>query len=276
MLRSMNDLEEYAIHATDGEIGRLQDFTFDDKAWVVRYFVVDVGSWSASRKVLISTLSIHHSDWSEKTFPVSITRKQVEDSPAFDIQTPLSRKQEVEYLGYYNYPYYWGGTGLWGGETYPDRFSTGSGGFEAAPFILNAPSRDREDVDVEVPSHLQHDLRSGITLKGNDVVAADGDIGKITDLLIDEETWAIRYLVVETGDWWPGHQVLIAPQWIDEVYWTDSSIRIGMARWQVKDAPHYDPMVNIQRQNEMETHQHYGRIGYWVDEVERDKPLPIG
>lgn len=54
MLRSMNDLENYTIRATDGTIGHVTDFYFDDERWVIRYLVVDTGSWLASRKVLIS------------------------------------------------------------------------------------------------------------------------------------------------------------------------------------------------------------------------------
>jgi hypothetical protein len=62
MLRSMKDLENYAINATDGLIGRIKDFYFDDDAWVIRYLVVDTGSWLSSRKVLISPISVCQPD----------------------------------------------------------------------------------------------------------------------------------------------------------------------------------------------------------------------
>ena len=58
MLRSIKDLEHYAIGATDGDIGRVKDFYFDDDSWVVRYLVVDTGSWLAGRSVLISPISL--------------------------------------------------------------------------------------------------------------------------------------------------------------------------------------------------------------------------
>ena len=60
MLRSMSDLQGYAIAATDGDIGHVTDFYFDDEAWVIRFLVVDTGSWLSSRKVLISPIAIGH------------------------------------------------------------------------------------------------------------------------------------------------------------------------------------------------------------------------
>src|SRR5271165_1802807 len=107
MLRSRNDLENYAIHASDGNIGHVKDFMFDDKAWVIRYFVVDAGTWMDSRKVLISPIGVGAPNWGEKTIPVAITKVQVKNSPVYDEHKPITQQHEVEYLGYYNYPYYW-------------------------------------------------------------------------------------------------------------------------------------------------------------------------
>src|SRR5664279_428506 len=119
MLRSMNDLEDCVIHATDGSIGQVKDLYFDDKAWVIRYLVVDTGSWLSSRNVLISPIAIGHPNWTEKVLPVSITKEQVKNSPSIDTDKPVSRQHEMRYLGYYGYPLYWGGAGLWGGGMYP-------------------------------------------------------------------------------------------------------------------------------------------------------------
>src|SRR5664279_5288392 len=107
MLRSMNDLEDYAIRATDGTIGHVKDFYFDDAAWVIRYLVVDTGGWLSSRKVLISPIAIGRPNWTERVLPVSITKEQVKNSPDIDTQKPVSRQHEISYLGYYGYPYYW-------------------------------------------------------------------------------------------------------------------------------------------------------------------------
>ncbi len=267
MLRSMNDLEGYAIHASDGNIGHLNDFTFDDKSWVIRYFVVDAGTWLSSRMVLVSPMGIGAPNWGEKTIPVSITKEQVRNSPAYDEQQPVTKHNEVEYLGYYNYPYYWGGPSLWGNDIYPSRFTTGSGGFNAPPFELRPPPPQPEDVEAE--THSQHGLHSGKKLIGSRVVGSDGDIGLVKDLLIDERSWAVRYLVVKTGGWSNSVQVLISPKWIKTVNWSDTAISIDMSRQDVEGAPHFDPDVKIDRQFEAGLHEHYGQPGYWIVEVER-------
>jgi hypothetical protein len=63
MLRNLKDLENYAIRATDGDIGHVKDFYFDDEAWAVRYLIVETGGWLSSRKVLISPIAVGKTDW---------------------------------------------------------------------------------------------------------------------------------------------------------------------------------------------------------------------
>jgi hypothetical protein len=128
MLRSMRDLANYAIRATDGTIGHVKDFYFEDGTWVVRYLVIDAGSWLSSRKVLISPMALGQPDWTQKVLPASITKRQVRNSPNIDTDKPVSRQHEKQYLEYYGYPFYWGGAGLWGAGVYPSAMlSIGSG-----------------------------------------------------------------------------------------------------------------------------------------------------
>ena len=117
MLRSLNDLEEYSIRATDGDIGQVKDFYFDDDAWVVRYLVVETGSWLSSRKVLITPISIKTPNWAERVLPVAISKDAVKRSPDIDTDKPVSLQNQMQYLDHYGYPYYWGGVGIWGSGT---------------------------------------------------------------------------------------------------------------------------------------------------------------
>ncbi|MBK9444229.1 MAG: PRC-barrel domain-containing protein [Comamonadaceae bacterium] len=118
MLHSTQEMKDYAIGATDGEIGHVVDFFFDDQSWVIRYLVVETGSWLMSRKVLISPFALQDADWMHKRLPVQITREQVKHSPDVDTQKPVSRQHEMAYADYYGYPYYWDGSGLWGDGLY--------------------------------------------------------------------------------------------------------------------------------------------------------------
>jgi hypothetical protein len=268
MLRSMNDLENYAIDATDGTIGQVKDFYFDDIAWVIRYLVVDTGTWLSSRKVLISPIAIGHPNWTDRILPVSITKAQVTNSPDIDTEKPVSRQHEMRYFGYYGYPYYWGGAGLWGGGMYPNLMMPGYGGFE--PALDGVKSEvEKAYARAEAPRHRDDDphLRSCKAVISYHIHATDGDIGHIQGLLVDEETWAIRYIVVNTSNWWLDHQVLIAPQWIQNVSWDDATVSVNLTRQAVQAAPPYDSAALLNRLQEMGIYDHYGRTGYWADKA---------
>lgn len=271
MLRSLQDLENYTIRATDGEIGQVRDLFFDDHSWVVRYLVVETGSWLSSRKVLISPLAIGKPDWNQRLLPVSITKEQVRNSPDIDTEKPVSRQHEMRYLGYYGYPYYWGGSGLWGMGAYPSLMLTGYGGRSSTPSGLE-PEPGVANARQEAARHLDEDphLRSAKAVMHYHIHAKDGDIGHVQGVLVDEQTWAIRYLVVNTSNWWLGHLVLIAPQWIEKVSWIDATVSVDLTRKSVQEAPLYDSAATLNRQEEERMYGHYKRPGYWSRETPSD------
>jgi hypothetical protein len=274
MLRSMKDLEGYAIQATDGVIGHVKDFYFDDEAWVVRYLIVETGSWLSSRKVLISPISIGKPDWIKRVLPVVITMEQVRKSPDIDTDKPVSRQHEAQYLGYYDYPCYWGGGGLWSGGVYPGMLA-GTAHDDSTVLDGRAPAQEgsskaetAQDQDAAYDRHL----RSCQAVLKYRIEATDGDIGHVDGLLVDEETWAIRYMVVDTNGWWLGHQVVMAPAWIHEVRWADRTVRISVTREAVRAAPQYDASVPLSRDREVDLYRHHGRSGYWAEEVKLQNP----
>ena len=263
MLRSMNDLENYTIGATDGSVGTVTDFYFDDRAWVIRYLVVDTGSWLASRKVLISPIAIHHPNWGHKTLPVSITKEQVRNSPDIDTDKPVSRQNEMQYHSYYGYPYYWGGLGLWGGGMYPYMMYPSDADFGVSRAERKKDEEAYERSEAERRRDDDPNLRSCKAVIGYHIHATDGEIGCVQGLLIDEDTWAIRYVVVNTSNWWLGHLVLIAPQWIKDVRWADERVSVELSRASVKAAPPYDSTAELNRERESDLFLHYGQLGYW-------------
>jgi hypothetical protein len=275
MLRSVQDLEGYAIGATDGVIGHVKDIYFDDHNWVVRYFVVETGSWLASRKVLISPIAVGKPDWAGGSLPVSITKEQVRNSPDIDTDKPVSRQHEIEYLSHYGYPYYWVGSALAGTATYPGAMLTGIGCEESgADYLVEQANQSRVEQAAEERRQDDSDpyLRSCKALLRYRIEAADGGMGHVKGLLLDEKTWAIRYLIVQTGAWWDGHQVLIAPQWIEDISWPDATISVNLTRQAVKEAPAYDSSLPPNRNHEMDLHRHHGRNGYWAAEVRLQNP----
>jgi hypothetical protein len=185
MLRNLGDLEGYAIHATDGIIGQVNDFYFDDEAWVLRYFIVDTGTWLSSRNILISPISINPPNWAEKILPVSITKEQVKNSPDIDTDKPVSRQHEILHLGYYGYSYYWGDNNFWGGGAYPFMMLPGYGGL--VPPSAAYSEEMEADAHDEATRHQNDDLhlRSYKEVMGYHIEANDGEIGHLQGILFE-------------------------------------------------------------------------------------------
>ncbi len=262
MLRNLKALRGYAIRASDGVIGKVDDFYFDDETWAIRYLVVDTGTWLSGRKVLISPIALGHAGWMGRQLPVALTRAQVERSPDIDTRKPVSRQHEAQYFGYYGYPYYWGGAGLWGMGAYP-----GS---------LTAQGR----IEADLKAHASHatpkpddcHLRSSNAVIGHHINATDGDIGHLEDLLVDDHTWAIRHLIVNTSNWWGGQRVLIAPHSIKDVSWSEAKVSVDLTRQAVRDAPAYAPAVQVDRQSAPAISGHHGRPGRSTIKTRQHRP----
>jgi hypothetical protein len=258
MLRNMKDLQGYSLQATDGIIGDLKDFYFDDQSWGVRYLIVDTGTWLSGRKVLVSPIAITGSMASGKVFLSTLTREQVKNSPDIDTDKPVSRQHELQYLEYYGHPRYWEGVGF-AGNIYPSwltGFESRKNGVEARSSL---PGDTRRVEQINRETNANPHLRSCNAVLKYDVHARDGQIGHVEGMLVDEETWSVRYMIVNTSAWWFGHEVLIAPPWISNVSWPDRAVTVDLGRETLKMAPPYDSSVPLDPQLELRIFEHYGR-----------------
>jgi sporulation protein YlmC with PRC-barrel domain len=248
MQYGVKNLNGYSIGATDGDIGKLDDFYFDDEFWTIRYLVAETGNWLLNRKVLISPFALLKVDLARERLNVTLTKKQVEESPSIDTDKPVSRQHEASYLDYYGYPYYWGGPYLWGSMTYPR--------------LSDADQRSIEEAGMKREEENDCHLRSVNKVTGYHIEASDGAIGHVEDFIIDVETWEIRYLVVDTQNWWPGKKVLVAPQWISRVSWNDLKVYVDLSRETIQKGPEYHP-DSLNRKYEETLYDHYKRPKYW-------------
>jgi uncharacterized protein YrrD len=263
MLQTLKDFEKCAIGASDGDLGQVNDLYFDDHAWVIRYLIVETGSRLCSREVLISPISILKPDWKMHTLVAAITRDQVKNSPDIDTDKPVSRQHEVQYYGYYGYPGYWGGTGIWGDGLVPLPLYPGFGDIPGGATRREQSIETRAGAERAIHRDDDQRLRSCTAVIGYHIQATDGEVGHVDGFLIDDETWAIRYLVVNTSNWWLGHRVLVAPQWVSSVNWADQMVAVDLTRAALKTAPLYDPSAELNRQREMALYTHYDRQPYW-------------
>ena len=246
MLQSANKTKSLALGASDGRIGHVEEFYFDDSHWTLRYLVAQAGNWLTGRMVLLSPHVLEKPDEKHKLLPVDLTREQIRNSPSPETDEPVSRKFEESYYQYYGWPYYWSGPYLWGPSPFPMQ---PPGPMESAEARLVMPPGDPRSGDPH--------LRSTDEVTGYHLRARDGEIGHVQDFLYDDGDWSIRYLVVDTRNWWPGKQVLIPPSWIGEIHWKDRMVDVDAMREDIRRAPAYDPDQPITLALEMQLARYY-------------------
>jgi uncharacterized protein YrrD len=250
MLKLASALTGYAIEASDGEIGAVADFLFDDRTWLVRWLVVDTGKWLTTRKVLLHPAAIGKADHERRELPVALTRAQVQGSPELSEHEPVSMQMERHLYDYYG----WEPISIesaFGANPIASRYS-------APPLFVFEPRADLAFLPKDCDAHL----RSLDDVTGYHILASDGAIGKVENMLVDDAGWAIRYLVVDTGNWWSGKHVLISPHAVKEITWADRQIRVDVSRHQVKASPPWSPLGDVDQDYEKDLHDHYDWPGH--------------
>lgn len=240
-------LEGFEIEASDGSIGKCNDFLLDDSAWVVRYIVVNTRNWLFGRKVLISPNSVNEIDVVAGLVGVDLRREQVKNSPPLDSNSPVSRQYEIFFNRYYNWSDYWGGSEILVQDAHPRTLES-----------------EEELLEIEESGKENSNLRSTSEVSGYRIHAHDDEIGHVEDFLIAEDSWRIRYLVIDTSNWMPGSKrVVIHPNWVESVDWAESSLKIKMNREQIESCPKYDSKIPVQRDFEKSIFDHFKFPYYW-------------
>ncbi|MFO1141814.1 MAG: PRC-barrel domain-containing protein [Amaricoccus sp.] len=227
MLWTASRLGDFELQATDGPIGAIRDCLFDAGNWTVRWFVIDTGNWLPGRNVLIAPAHIDARETDRLELRLDITRDQVRASPPFDDDEPVSREYEEEIVAHYGWQGYWTGIG------HP------------------------------APAPGERGVRSADALVGCHIQARDGRIGHVDDVLIDPDGWVVRYLVVDTRDWWPGKLVLLVPQALKGTEAAERTLEVDLTREQVRNGPAFDPEQTIDRAIEEQFLGYYGYPVYW-------------
>jgi sporulation protein YlmC with PRC-barrel domain len=231
MIQSIKQLYGDKLAATDGEIGTVKDFYFDDRRWAIRYLVADTGSWLTGRQVLISPHAVDHLYQPGQLVFVKLTRKQIEDGPAIETHQPVSRQYELRYFEYYGWPAYWQGDGLWGHSGFP----------------MVSPPSPKPMSEQAVATGTQSDiaaahLRSTQAVNGYHVKANDGLTGHVSDFMMEDKNWAIRHLVVKTGHRLSGKEVEIPTDKIIRISYEESTVFVDLTMAGIEQSPAHHPL----------------------------------
>ena len=252
MLIDLNELRGYEICASDGLLGKANDFFFSDYCWTIRYLVMDTG-WLFGRRILVAPAAIEEVDIVDRRITLSITREDLEHGPGVETDLPVSRQNEIALSQHYGWPKFW--------EEHP-----GTGVIAPANAQMQPLGGGQAAADCSTPATTLENgnphLRSAREIRGYHIEATDGEIGHVDDLIVDDETWTIRHIVVDTRNWMPGRRVIIAPAWAKEIDWHDQLIMLDHDRRALNDAPLRDPITPIRRDDPAALHEHPGREAY--------------
>ena len=232
MLQNIKDLYGHALAASDGHIGHVKDFYFDDHAWAVRYLVVDTGNWLTNQLVLLSPHSFGRWDHNGKTLHVNLTRTQIENSPPIETHQPVSRQYEEDYHRYYGWSGYWDGGAMWGMSGFP---------IMPGPLLVVPPvAMEIEPPPEHKPSTADRHLHSTKDVAGYHIQATDGTIGSVRSFMVDDKSWAVGELVVETGHWFSGKEILISRAEIRRISYADSKVFVKLTMADIQQTAKHD------------------------------------
>jgi len=238
MLHSFKAMRGYVIQALDGDCGRLHDVYFDDKRWSIRHLVVKTGGWLTGRKVLVAPGDLGKPDPQARAQPVLLTRQQVASGPHCDTHMPVSRQREAEIDGD-SLPY--GGAPCSSENATPAWNFGAVGGLtmeeEAAAEVEWENASVWTPFDDMLPRQEEADphLRSAREVVGYSLQALDRPNGYVADFLVDERTWRISHLVVQTGIWLFGHRVLVPVESVREISWEQETVSVSLSRRTIRN-----------------------------------------
>ncbi|WP_147425754.1 PRC-barrel domain-containing protein [Mucilaginibacter gracilis] len=227
MKRDINSLIGYKIAATDGDLGTVKDFYFDDKTWTIRYLVVETGGWLSSRKVLISPQSVLTDYGTTGKFSVSLTTEQIKNSPDIDTDLPVSRQQEEILHMHHSWENYWESTFFGGGNT-----------ADAIPAVEVENANDDELPKATYDVSLQ----SAKNVSGYHIHAIGGEIGHLNNYILDDQTWTITDLVIDTANMIGGKKVLVPVSNVDALQWSNYEVYLNITPEAVENSAVYIPV----------------------------------
>lgn len=222
------NLRRRSLQAEDGEIGRCNDFLFEEKFWIVRYAVADTRKWLPGRKVVVSTVELGHRQPVEEhgRLQVKLTKEQIKESPPLEEHAPVSKLVEERLIAYYGWPSYWEGGGLWGASQILPALPAER--FPAGPVPENtAPPGD------------EGALQSAHSLVGSLVTAAEEEVGNVEDCLIDTRDWTMPFLALRLSGEGPTRTVVVPTTWVEEIGVVDRHVKLRVSGSTVAEAPDY-------------------------------------
>jgi uncharacterized protein YrrD len=232
MKTSFNEFSEFAVHARDGEIGRIKDFYFDDVSWRLRYLVVDTRKWLGGRLALLSPQAVESLNLTRRELRLTLDRAQVEAAPALDEHVPLNRQSLTDLDLHYGWNHYW----ITGGPL--------SLNFQTINYGPIGETEVPEDVRVMLEARRARGDDTLVSVKdllGWHVESVDDDrAGTVRDAIVNYMNWTVPYLVIDTGHWIPGRKVILPSSFVETFDLDRRAIAVRVSAESIATAPEFD------------------------------------
>lgn len=232
------DLRHYDVKSTgittqgDPEIlGRVHDIYLDDKTWAIEWFVIETGHWYSSNKILLDSKYFTQVSPDKRCFHVSVSKTEIENAPSVGEHHPISeqRKNALLYTSFGQdallFPGY---VGVMMPHTLIER---------SKPPAEDDNQSDEHNTAWSETDNADRHLRSANELLGYGVSAINGELGPLTDLVIDTEQWNIMLLALDTSKWLPDRTVVVTPESIERISWEESRLFVSMSKKTVEQSP---------------------------------------
>lgn len=249
MKLSLKELLGYTIETLDGTKGKIKDFLLDEERWTIRYAEVDLGTLFTEKRILIPRMFLKETDWHHQHLTVELSNNDLEKCPEPDNKLPISREYEEELNRHYRVQDYW------------VKGTSGSTVVPGATIHYKVPPKPaRVEGKVIKEDNLNSCLRSFSEIMGYHILTKDSEFGKVSDLLINTDSWEIMSVVVDTNSWVPwSKKVILATQWIEAISYPEQRMEVNLPSDAVLDAPEYKVNEPVNKENGDESYDFRGK-----------------
>ncbi len=249
MKHRLKDITGLTIETTDGTKGKIKDFLFDEDKWIVRYIEADFGGFFKDKRILLPINVFIDHLWDSKHISINIAKEDIDKSPSPEDKPTVSREYEKELMKHYGYASYWSPgyippthTGLY----YPAR-------------PMNVPTKEISEEKIS-EEKLDTKLRSFNEVKGYHILATDGHLGHLEDMIVDDADWQMIYVIIDTSNWLPwSKKVILLINWLDEISFETHEVSINVHTDVIKDAPEFNTDKSVEESFEKALLDYYER-----------------
>jgi sporulation protein YlmC with PRC-barrel domain len=243
MFQSLREMTGYTVHTQDGEaVGTVNNFLFDDVRWIVRYMVVDSSHVFNRKRVLLSPIVFALPDREREILPVNVTASRMGSSPDFGDIDPITRRNEADLHEFYQWPSYWEA-----GHEVP-AVQEGLSGWSVTEMMTDVEAQRNEQEGGQPPI-----LRSFDEITGFTIISRDGEeTGELYDLLVQDESWRISYMIVSIGGLLSTTRVVLSPSSILRLNWEDSRLELDLTHETILKGQEYNPDMPLDQSEDEE------------------------